>query len=228
MPRKNEPRDGTDYSKLSSDELIRICADGAAPEAWDAFIHRFHKRITAVVYRVARRYPPEYLTLREDMVQAVYLRLCKNECKVLRDYTLRHENGAMGYLGVIATSTVHDFFRSKGNLPTGGEELPEDGPAIDHGEDRKDLQRDVDKILRAKATPRDQEIFRLYYIQGLTAKMISQKARFGLSESGVETLVRKLGRLVRDELNRPGGKDNPKRFGKGKALKSSFIWKTVD
>jgi hypothetical protein len=58
----------------------------------------------------------------------------------------------------------------------------------------------VDDVLRRQASDIHRQIFWLHYRQGMTAKEIAGLAYLGLSEKGVESVLFRLVRLVREEF----------------------------
>jgi RNA polymerase sigma-70 factor (ECF subfamily) len=183
-----------DYSDLSGEELLRVCADLRDAAAWDELIRRFHTPIYAAVLRTGQRYAQFQRSLCDDLVQDTYLRLATHQAKALREFVPRHPGSAHLYLQVVAVRVTHDC--CKKNDFRRLQELPADLPDI-AAPDRTEwlaLRMELDDRLRKQASARDRRIFWLYYAQGLTAKEIAALASIGLTVKGVESVLRRLTR----------------------------------
>jgi len=190
-----------DYSSLSCDELVRACAEGNA-EAWREFVRRFTSVISAAIWRVGRRCGEKDSTIIPELVQETYLKLWKDNCRLLRKFRSYHENALYGWLSVVASRVALDHYRKPRPPvdPDPPEPLPDPHPDSDRLEFRR-LCEQVDAILRAHCSARDREIFWLYYGEmGLTAAEIAKIKRFDLDESGVESVLTRLKRLLRGKL----------------------------
>ncbi|HTQ54167.1 MAG TPA: sigma-70 family RNA polymerase sigma factor [Bryobacteraceae bacterium] len=188
-----------DYTKLSAEELVKVCADLGNADAWDEFLRRFHPRIFTAVRRVAARYTGPRAPSCDDVAAEVYLRLCAKGAKALRDFVPRHEGSAYGYLSTIAMNTAIDYLGRRPAPPT-VEDYPVENVAEPATVEWRMRMRDVDDILRRRVTERERQIFWLYYGRGLTAREIAALPYFGLTLKGVESTVRRLGGIVRKEL----------------------------
>jgi len=94
-------------------ELISICGQGGRASAWEEFMRRFNPVIARSVLRVAIRYGSSDKSLIDDLVQETYLKICANECKLLRTFRPQSPESAFGFLKVVATSVAQDFFKSR-------------------------------------------------------------------------------------------------------------------
>ena len=147
------------YSSLSAEELVRACSESGNAEAWEEFVRRFRLTIGSAVRRIARRYGEQNNPVIDDLIQATYLKVCDDRCRLLRDFKSQHPNAFFGMLKVTAGNLAHDYFRRKKAIIHGGGiaeiELTEvegfvpdsrsDGP--DHME-REILLGEIDDILR--------------------------------------------------------------------------------
>jgi RNA polymerase sigma-70 factor (ECF subfamily) len=199
------------YSSLSAEELVRACSESGNAEAWEEFVRRFRLTIGSAVRRIARRYGEQNNPVIDDLIQATYLKVCDDRCRLLRDFKSQHPNAFFGMLKVTAGNLAHDYFRRKKAIIHGGGiaeiELTEvegfvpdsrsDGP--DHME-REILLGEIDDILRDNATARDREIFWLHYRQGCTAKDIAAIPCYKLTTKGVESTLYRLTCYVREYL----------------------------
>jgi RNA polymerase sigma-70 factor (ECF subfamily) len=163
------------------------------------------------------------------------LRLCIDECRLLRGFISRQPDSILGYLKVIAANVTHDHFRAQASLKRGGdlrrvesesdetESLPAHARQITAVE--IDLQIDeIDRKMQAfpadVLTERDRTIFWLYYRQGFTARDIGEISAFGLTVKGVESSIHRTTALIKEVMQQP---PSPTR-AKGISTDSA-IWK---
>lgn len=195
-----------DYKELSAEELLSACANLGDIRAWEEFIRRFHIVVHATVARTARRYLTDPRTLSDDLEQEVFVKFSANGGEVLRRFAPRDPGSAFGYVKVIAARVVHDYFRSQQSK---GLQEPaasaESIPATDDV-DRRMIVRDIDDFLRKDANERDRQIFWLYYVNGMTAREIAALPGIEINAKGVESVLVRLGRSIRQFLGRGEGK----------------------
>lgn len=194
---------------LKADELLRLCIDSRDPEVWDEFVKRFHKIIAISIIRVANEYGSATVDLVEDLVQDTYTKLCLDNCRALRSFSSNHQEGIFAYLKVVAANLARDHFRSSRSGKRGGHEdhVPiDDGVPIPRPVDleREVLLREIEQQLQQYTEgtngERDRRVFWLYYRQGFTASAISALPGIGLTVKGVETLLLRLTRALRQQL----------------------------
>jgi RNA polymerase sigma-70 factor (ECF subfamily) len=199
---------------LSTEELVIACTESGNDKAWEEFVRRFRKLISSVVWRVARRYGEASSTVVDDLIQETYLKICADNCRLLRDFQPQHPDAFFGMIGVTAANVAHDYCRAKRSDKRGAGitecELSEveafvpdshwSGPV--HIE-RNILMREIDGVLSSLSSPsatRDREIFWLRYRQGFTTKAIAAIPSFKLTTKGVESILHRLTCLVRERL----------------------------
>src|SRR5437868_2594601 len=102
-----------DYSALSPPELFSVCANGGDAASWEEFIHRFNAVIARSILRVALRNGTSEHSLIDDLVQDTYLKICADDCRLLRTFTPRHADSTFAYLKVVAASVAYDYFKSR-------------------------------------------------------------------------------------------------------------------
>src|SRR5258705_6909710 len=170
-------------------DLIRACLEAGDGDAWQEFIKRFHRLIAGVVLRTARQYEDVCVQLVDDLVQETYLKLCADQCRLLRGFEPRHPDAIYGFLKVVAANVVRDHFKGARSQKRGraivttsvdSAELSQRGPAQPSAEDsleRNLLIQQVDACLSAitsgPTSARDRKIFWLYYRAGLSANAIA-------------------------------------------------------
>jgi RNA polymerase sigma factor (sigma-70 family) len=185
-----------DYSDLSGEELLRLCADLRDTAAWDELIRRFHAAIYAAVLRTGRRYEGFHRGLCDDLAQETYLRLSAHQARALREFAPRQAGSAGCYLRTIAARVTHDYCKRKDFQRI--QELPPDAPdpAAPDKTAWLALKAAIGDRLRKHATARDCQIFGLYYFAGMTAKEIAAISAMGLTVKGVEAVLVRLRQLI--------------------------------
>jgi len=213
----NSANSGMDYVALSAEHLVQACAQTGDAAAWEEFIRRFHRLISTVVLRVARRWGESSRQVIDDLVQDTYLKLCADECHLLRSFKAHHADAFYGYLKVMTANLVHDHFKAihSAKRGSGAAEVTDDetvrsawyprgAPGVAHSSERRILLQELDGLLRKLAQgphlERDRRVFWLYYRAGLTASAIATLPSIGLSTKGVESTILRLTRLLRQEM----------------------------
>lgn len=216
------------YSELSATELFATCARGADAACWQEFINRFNPVIARSVLRVAIRHGSTQKPVIEDLVQETYLKICAEQCKLIRSFTPQSADSAFGFLKVVAANVAQDFF--KGRLArkrapeSGAQSVEASTPAKAEAPDnclteteRGVLIDQIDRRLKT-ALPREElqrsrTVFWLYYRSGLTASAIASLPSVGLTAKGVESLLFRLTKLVRESLSTVTPADKKDRKG---------------
>ena len=202
-----------DYSSLSAADLARCCAESGHPAAWEEFVQRFHQVIAATVLRTARRWGTTSRAVLDDVIQEIYLKLCIDQCRLLREFQPHHPDAIFGYLKVVAANAASDYFKSAirkpghstedTNLLDNMESTPAQGSSS--ATEREILIKEIGaclhKALPAASRDRDCRIFWLHYRAGMSARAIAALPSIGLSTKGVESTLLRLVRLVRQELD---------------------------
>lgn len=206
-------RSSVNIRHLSNVQLVRLCARKPKNElAWDEFVRRFNQHITLFVIRAFSAKSPEPLRLEEthqsetirDLVQDVYLRLLENERQALRRFHGYHENSIYAYLARIATTVVLDHQRqasadkrtAQTNLPVRGLS-PKEHP-FNERVTIADLTCQLDRLLEGEHKQRDILIFLLHVVDGLTTSEIASQPGMGLTQSGVESVLRRIKLKLRE------------------------------
>lgn len=204
-----------DTSKAPVNELARACAHSADAMEWAEFLGQCAPIAAIVATRIARIWKRDPVSsVVDDIVQEVFLKLCDQERRVLRDFRPRGENSFFALLRVIAASVANDYFRRQHSEKRGGRVVTmvlDDEPsgAVPMGAwGGADMQRavlfsELDQKLQAapgSTAERDRTIFWLYYLQGLTAEEIADLPVSDLSAKGVESALRRITVWLRKEL----------------------------
>lgn len=206
-----------DYTALSPQALVRVCVDTGDQLAWEEFVNRFQKLVATVALRTARRWGESTPQVIDELIQETYLKLCADDCRLLRSFHSMHDDAIYGYVKVLTANLVHDHFKALRSQKRGGwteaqslesglvwqSELAGQASGLQHAE-REVLLREIDMCLRAvdqgPNAARDRQVFWLYYRTGLSASTIAALPTIGLSTKGVESSLLRLTRLIRKKL----------------------------
>jgi RNA polymerase sigma-70 factor (ECF subfamily) len=205
---------------MTAAEIVHACLETDNRAAWAAFVRRFQPVIAASVARVVRRYGVPMPALVDDLTQETYLRICKENCRILRDFQARHEDAIFGYIKVIATSVALDHFRAratqkrKGEMDEGGADI--EAKVSPTAIETSALLEELDRHLASSETERDRTIFWLYYRQGYTTKDIAAMPHLELSQKGVESCIYRLTQALRGAV--AGSASRAPDPSKGKSL----------
>jgi RNA polymerase sigma-70 factor, ECF subfamily len=214
-----EVEPGVDYTALSADELAITCFQSGDELAWAEFVRRFQPLIARVAVRVARQWGESSPQLVDELVQNTYFKICADRKSLLQKFAPNHQDAIYGYIKVLTANLAHDHFKASRSQKRGGWAI---ASSID-GDDRTLnarclksaealIQRDiliqqVDACLQVVSTGecsgRDRKIFWLYYRVGLAASAIAALPTVGLSTKGVESIILRLTRLIRERLGDP-------------------------
>jgi RNA polymerase sigma-70 factor (ECF subfamily) len=149
-------------------------------------------------------------------VQEVFLKLCEQERRILRNFEPRGEDSFLGLLRIVVASVANDYFRRLYSAKRGGKVLTmplldESAQATVGGTDdaarmqQSALLEQLDQKLRAAPDTipeRDRALFWLYYRQGYTAEEIARLPATGLTAKGVESALRRVTVWLRAEVGR--------------------------
>jgi RNA polymerase sigma-70 factor (ECF subfamily) len=205
---------------MSLEELISACAESGDAAAWEEFVRRFHALIAGVVVRTARRWGRESPSLVDDLVQDTYLKICSDRKRMLREFSPFHPEAFYGYLKVVTANVVHDHFRLLQTQKRGRGQQEVQPDEIEHvqtsavttiveGIHRDIFLKEINEALCSTSTEddlkRDRAIFWLYYRYGLTATAIARLPSIDLTVKGVESVIHRLTKLVRERLTERDG-----------------------
>jgi RNA polymerase sigma-70 factor, ECF subfamily len=188
-------------------DLLHLCLSSDEQEPWREFVYRTQPLIASVIINTVRRWKQPAPSLVDDLIQDTYVKLFANEKKALRAIKNEYENTIFGYLKVIASNVVRDHFRQSVNkadeielsdsvLPPG----PRDRERLEFLHKKEQIKRILETLAASETYDRDVSIFWFFYEQGYTAKEISMLPAVGLTVKGVEAVLFRLARHVREEL----------------------------
>jgi len=199
---------------LSVNELAKACAHSSNASEWEEFLRRCTPLASLIVARVVRVWTKTASpAMVDDILQEVFLKLCEQERRILRDFEAREEDSFFALLRIVSGSVANDYFRRLNSAKRGGKSvtgsLSEDtAPIHAAGQDSRKLQQTVllsqlDRLLLSSpndVSARDRSLFWLYYRQGFTAEEIAGMDGSGLTPKGVESALRRVSKWVRDEM----------------------------
>lgn len=204
------------YAALSSNDLLGECAGSGTSRAWEEFIRRFNPVISRSVLRVAMRYGAPDKAQIDDLVQESYLKICANDCKLLKTFTLREPPSIFAFLKVVASNVALDYFKSRNAekrktetesvmledtvVPSGAEKFQSSLSPTEQAVLINQIDRRLIAVLPASDLKRARTVFWLYYRVGFTASAIASLPGLGLTTKGVESLLRRTTGLVREAL----------------------------
>ena len=197
-------------------ELVRQCArDLQNEELWQQFYARYKRKILLYLLRAFRMvggHSDEFLRFADDWLQEVFTKLVQNEGHVIRSFRGTTEVSVNAFLASIALSIVVDQLRSQSALRRRAQVVPLDqlqdvsSPWVDPVARFSALLEliDVEKALRtdeeSKNPERDLLIFKLHFVEGLSAREIASIPGLKLTTSGSEKVLSRVrNRLVRHQ-----------------------------
>jgi RNA polymerase sigma factor (sigma-70 family) len=120
--------------------------------AWDAFVRRYGGLVVAAVRGVAMAQPEV-----EDLTQEVFVRLCKDDFRLLRGYDPARASLST-WITIVARSTARDGLRRRRAETVPLDFVPEAQLAVDPVEPVQKL-----KLPEALLSPRQREILAMLY-----------------------------------------------------------------
>jgi RNA polymerase sigma-70 factor (ECF subfamily) len=188
-------------------ELLQLCLSTDAEKHWREFVRRTQPLIASVIINTVRRWKQPAPSLVDDLIQNTYVKLFDNDRKALRSIRNEHENAIFGYLKVVASHVVQDHFRKPANkaeeielsdtvLPPG----PDERQRLEFSDKKDEVKKILATLSSSETYERDVAIFWFYYEQGYSAKEISLLPSVGLTLKGVEAVILRLTRYVREKL----------------------------
>jgi RNA polymerase sigma-70 factor (ECF subfamily) len=184
------------------------------PAAWDEFIRRFNPLICSVILRITGAGRININNL-DDLTQEIYLKLCSNNCRLLREFRPTQTQSIFGFIKVVTANVVRDHFRASVTMRRGGarrieslgsnasprQDVPDGSEAVDRQVLMREIEDSLNRIAPGKEHERDRNIFWLYYQQGIPARAIAKLPGIGVASSGVESIIYRLTKALRTEMS---------------------------
>ncbi len=150
-------------SQLPEDDLLDSLIRGENG-AWEAFVRRYAGLVAAAVRGVAREGADV-----EDLAQEVFLRLCRNDFRLLRSYDPARA-GLSTWITIVTRSTARDAMRRHRPVTVPIEVVPEGQLSVDAVEPIQKL-----KLPEALLSPRQRQILAMLYDDEMEVAEIAQQ-----------------------------------------------------
>jgi len=207
--------DAVDLRQVSTAELLGIClADPENNAGWSELMRRILPKLRIFIRGTLRHVMKRPVALSSimpgalqasDLLQDTVLRLLESNCALLRRFAGRTEDDLLNYLAAVSRSTVLGCLRRQsaakrvaGGVPNKGRPplmrlYPGSGEGLCCATaERQILARELIGLAeRALAgfSARDRLVFRLYFLEGLSAAQIARCRGIGLSPAGVKKVL---------------------------------------
>lgn len=182
--------------------------------------------ISTIALKTAHQWGEPSSSLVDDLVQETYLKLCAEDCRLLKNFRSHYPFAIFGFLKVVTANVVHDHFKASRAAKRGA------GECIENLEDRavhekcignksdksssaveqtilfNEIDRCLSKSVATSELSRSRRIFWLYYRCGLSARAIAALPNIELTTKGVESTILRLSRLVRTAFARLPDREN--------------------
>ena len=224
------------YSNISTEELVQPTSTLRDVAAWEEFVQRFHRLIATVVLRTAARWGDCSNQTADDLIQETYLKLCGNNCRIIKEFEHRQPEAFVGYVKVITANVVHDHFKALNSkrrganqvagmaedfVPVAGDDSAGSAKAIERAVLLEEIQRQLDRCVSGADRDRNSRIFWLYFRVGLSAGAIAALPGIGLTTKGVESLILRITRELRERMAIPKSRLREDLKGSGEGILSA-------
>ncbi|MBN1568798.1 MAG: sigma-70 family RNA polymerase sigma factor [Acidobacteria bacterium] len=218
--RKSRKQLDSDLRSIDPIELFLRCAVNCEDSnAWYEFLRRYSAKLKYFVRCTllqatgcssCQSNSITSTSLQEgDLFQNVIVRLVENDCAAMRRFSGASERELIAYMAVICRSTVMDTLRRSNALKrrTSAMNIAEsiensaDSPWYKsrEGFEREILAHELVSLFArtieshsGQVSDRDQLVFELHFLDGLSYNQIAQCKGINLSRSGVEKLLKRL------------------------------------
>jgi RNA polymerase sigma-70 factor (ECF subfamily) len=194
--------------------LAQSCAHSTEAPEWEQFVELIMPVVALAARRVSAVWGDASTSTVSEIVQDVFLKLCEDDRRILREFEDRGEDSFLKLVRMITASVGTDYFRRTRAEKRGGrnetvplepriedEEAPDEAATVAVEWSALVAQLDGLLLLHPRSvSARDRTLFWLYYRQGLTAEAISRIPAIGLSAKGVESALTRLTRLLRTTI----------------------------
>ena len=204
-----------DLSSISTRDLVRLCTETGPTQGWEELIRRTKPLIRRTVWRTCERFGLAPASTVDDLLQDIFLRISSNRGEALKKFENQEDVALFAYLKVVAVNAVTDFCRAREaerrrasqttSLSSNPHVESTIGVPFDPRVEQELLMKQFDEVLaqhlKGPSAGRDRAIFWLYYKQGLTLRAIASAPGVELGIKGVETLIHRLTKLVREKVD---------------------------
>lgn len=204
----------THVNRRAANRLAELCAYSAEAPEWAEFVRISTPVVALAARRVGEVWGDKSTITVNEIVQEVFLKLCEDERRVLREFESRGDDSFFWLLRVITATVGTDHFRKVRAEKRGGGvpvETVQPLAVADQLHDTRatramempSLYAQLDGLLRLypkRVSARDRRMFWLHFNQGMSAEGISRIPAMGLSAKGVESALIRLTRLLRQTV----------------------------
>ncbi|NIR47791.1 hypothetical protein GWO43_05000 [candidate division KSB1 bacterium] len=200
---------------LPYNELIAKCTQKSEDwdKTWREFENRYGKLILIYLHREFTRSGGTKFTKQmnetiKDLRQDVYIKLLANNGSALRNFRGDSETSFRAYLNSISINVVKNYIKSKISEKRGAESVikdlefhqPQTTNTSDELEEEFFKESIIEKLrqcYKSRNIGRDLLIFRLICFEGHSAAEIQSSFNFGLSVSGIDTLISRMKKTLK-------------------------------
>jgi RNA polymerase sigma-70 factor, ECF subfamily len=205
-------------SSISIEELVRRCVGSSSVEAWEEFVRRFHRLIASVVLATAAQFGDSSRQTVDDLIQETYLKLCGDNFRILRNFEQQHPDAFLGYVRVLTANVVRDHFKASYSRKRGANQIQDlkddfvppavegsagSPKAIERGILIEEIKQHLSFCVVGPNQERNTNIFWLHYRAGLSARAIADIPEMHLDTKGVESIIRRITRDLRERMASP-------------------------
>jgi len=199
---------------IAANRLARICAYSTKAPEWGEFVRLVTPVVALTARRVSLLWSDESGATASEIVQEVFLKLCEDDRRILREFEDRGNDSFFKLMRMITASVATDHFRRTRAEKRGGrigafplesasiEEELSDGESV-RAVEWPVLMAQLDGLLKLypdTVSARDRNLFWMYYMHGMTADAIARIPTMGLGAKGVESALLRLVRLLRHTI----------------------------
>jgi RNA polymerase sigma-70 factor (ECF subfamily) len=208
----------TAVNPSEANRLARICAYSTDDSEWERFVRTVSPVVALAARRIGANWGDFSSNTASEVVQEVFLKLCDDDRRILREFEDRGNDSFLKLLRMITASVGTDYFRRLRAEKRGGRavtaSLDEHCRDVDFADSRAlsalewpALMGQLDRLLAQfpnAVSGRDRTVFWLYYRHGFTAEAISRIPDIGLGAKGVESAILRMTRLLRERISGGG------------------------
>jgi RNA polymerase sigma-70 factor (ECF subfamily) len=191
--------------------LARICAYSTKAPEWEEFVRLVTPAVALTARRVSLLWNDGSTATVSEIVQEVFLKLCEDERRILREFEDRGNDSFLKLIRMITASVATDHFRRTHAEKRGGRigAVPVESALIEEelcdsesvrAVEWPTLMAQLDGLLRLypdTVSVRDRNLFWMYYMHGMTADAIARIPAMDLGAKGVESALLRLVKLLR-------------------------------
>lgn len=192
--------------------ILKECLDTGTSTSWDHFVALAQPIVAGAIVRALARWGGAESVLADDLIQDTFVKLCAKNCHVLRSFRGTETTALCAYLRTVASSIAADHFNSSSAIKHGGKVQSislEDLSAPSLATSNAPMQEIESNLILSRVEnclsshkDRDRNIFWLYHRHGYTPEDISHYPGIEVSKGGVETIIYRLTKAIRDCVNK--------------------------